>query len=498
MCAISVVGMDPFTARSQVVEALAAIDAAQVVLRSVSTDLVGNAFRIAMADRLETQSRVTLGLTYRMFGEIAEPPDGLEDPDLPAGIKVKDLLRAQLRITAGEVTRRMKLAARIRPRRCLLGPTLPPELDVLAAAVEEGALSEDHIQEIRKALDALPRVVSAQNRVAAERDLVRHARAQDPAFVAQVGTTLREVYNPDGIFDEKDRIAASGLTLHQQDASGNSRVSGTITPELRAHVEAISAAVRPGHHVPGSQQTVVDAATDTRTAAQRLHDALNWGLRTALSSGDLGTHRGVPVTVVARTTRAELEQSYRAVIDPRVPMPKPARTGSGAWLPMRDLLNMLAASTSQHYLAVFEDHSDRPLYLGRSRRIASMDQRMWCYARDGGCTFPDCTVAGDRCEVHHTPDWNAGGHTNADELHFGCGGHHGGATNGVYHTSVTDSGRLAWSDGLHPPKVNRFHHPEELLEETHLADTRPDTDRPDNDLSDNVLSGNDLSGNDDP
>jgi hypothetical protein len=54
--------MDPFTARSQVVEALAVIDAAHAVLRATSTDLVGNAFRIEMADRLETQSRVNWGL----------------------------------------------------------------------------------------------------------------------------------------------------------------------------------------------------------------------------------------------------------------------------------------------------------------------------------------------------------------------------------------------------------------------------------------------------
>ncbi|MET0898906.1 MAG: DUF222 domain-containing protein, partial [Mycobacterium sp.] len=364
--------MDPFTARSQVLEALAALDAAQAVLRSTSTDLVGNAFRMSVAERLETQSRVTLGLTYRIFGEIADPPDGIDDPDLPAGIKVRDVLRTRLRITAGEVTRRMKLAARIRPRRSLLGPMLAPELEVLAAAVEDGAVSDDHIDEVCTALDALPRAVSADNRVKAERDLVAHARAQDPAFVATVGRALADVYHPDGLFDEKDRAAASGITIHKQDAFGMSRISGKITPELRANLEAIGAAVRPGHHLPGAEATVVDATLDTRTASQRLHDALNWGLRTALASGDLGTHRGVPVTVVARTTAAELEQAYRALADPGVPMPAPARTGSGARLPMRDLLSMLATSTSQHYLAVFENHSDRPLYLGRSRRLASV------------------------------------------------------------------------------------------------------------------------------
>lgn len=463
--------MDPFTARTQVVEALEAIDAAQAVLRATPTDLVGNAFRIEMADRLEGHSRVTLGLTYRMFGEIADPPDGIDDSELPAGIKVRDLLRTRLRITAGEVTRRMKLAARIRPRPSLVGPSLAPELETLAEAVEEGALSDAHIQEIRKALDALPRVVSADNRSEAERDLVSHARQQDPAFVTQVGNALADVYNPDGIFDEKDRIAASGVTIHNQGPDGNSRVTGTLTPEARANWEAVGAAVRPGHHVPGAGQTVVDAGLDTRSAAQRLHDAINWGLRTAMASGGLGTHRGVPVTVIVKTTVDDLEQAARAMTDPSVPMSKPARTGSGSRLPMRDLINMLAAGASVHYLAVFDNHSSRPLYLGRSRRIASVDQRIWCHIRDGGCTFPDCTVPGDQCEVHHTPDWNHGGPTDADHLHFGCGGHHAGVTDGSYQTSVTEDGRLAWSNGTTAPAVNRFHHPEELLRNTNFGDT---------------------------
>jgi hypothetical protein len=34
---------------------------------------------------------------------------------------------------------------------------------------------------------------------------------------------------------------------------------------------------------------------------------------------------------------------------------------------------------------------------------------------------------------------------------------------GRYTSTVTDEGRLAWSDGTGPPEVNRIHHPEELL-----------------------------------
>jgi hypothetical protein len=113
-----------------------------------------------------------------------------------------------------------------------------------------------------------------------------------------------------------------------------------------------------------------------------------------------------------RTTLAELNQAAHAVHNPEIPMPGPARTGGTGVLPLRDLIRM--ATDAIHYLAVFENHSDRPLYLGRQQRIASVDQRIICYSRDGGCTRPDCVAPGYRSEVHHSPPWADGGATNAD------------------------------------------------------------------------------------
>jgi hypothetical protein len=36
-------------------------------------------------------------------------------------------------------------------------------------------------------------------------------------------------------------------------------------------------------------------------------------------------------------------------------------------------------------------------------------------------------------------------------------------TSGHYRAEVTDTGRLAWTDGTQPPDINHAHHPEELL-----------------------------------
>ena len=44
------------------------------------------------------------------------------------------------------------------------------------------------------------------------------------------------------------------------------------------------------------------------------------------------------------------------------------------------------AAEGIHYLVVFDDHTDRPIYLGRQRRIATVDQRIMCYAPKQHCT----------------------------------------------------------------------------------------------------------------
>ena len=464
----SVIG--PEAARDEIRTALDAVDAAYARLRAVSSDVVGNGFRVEVTERLETQDRVNRGLMYRFFGEIVEPVDGPDDPALPAGTVMSKLLWQRLRITPGEVRRRLRVAARIRPRHSLTGPVLPPELPHLAAAVEDGEVGGDHIAAVCHALDVLPSAVPDNKRDNAQRIMVRHARCQDAKFVTVIGRRIADHLNPDGLFDENDRARRRGLHLTPQGPDGMSRLSGWLDPEARAYLEAVNAAVRPGRHQPDGE-ACEEVQPDTRSGPQRLHDALKLGLKAGIASTELGQHRGLPVTVIVTTTLRELNRAAHAANDPNMPMPPPARTGGGSALPMRDLIRM--AADSIHYLAVFDDHTGRPLYLGRTKRVASADQRIWghlplagdCYARDRGCTRPNCLKSGYHCEVHHEPDWAHDGLTDADCLFFGCGCDHTLVSKGILETKVTDAGRLAWTDGTGPPEINRAHHPDELLAE---------------------------------
>jgi hypothetical protein len=447
-------------ARERIDAALDAIDAAHDLLRDTPSDIVGNNFRVDVAERLEAQERTNRGLMYRFFGEIADPPD-----ESGSTAAIRSALWARLRITPNEITRRFKLAARIRPRRSLTGPPLPPELPELAGAVEAGALGDDHIRAVCRAIDVLPARVSPTDVTTAERALVEQATKVDAGIVAKVGQRIADYLNPDGLFSDEDRARRRGLHLGPQGPDGMSRLTGLLDPQARAYFEAIDAAVRPGRHLPDEGPE----ARDDRTPAQRCHDALKLGLRTAIASGGLGVHRGHPVTVVITTTLAELDQAAHAAVDPSAPMPAPALTGGGSRLPMRDLIAM--AADAIHYLAVFDNHTARPLYLGRQKRIATADQRLICYARDRGCTRPNCLVPGYRCEVHHSPHWDHGGRTDADKMHFGCGGDHASESRGELRTEVVEGGRLGWTDGTGPPEINHAHHPDELL--------RGDPDPPD-------------------
>ena len=85
--------------------------------------------------------------------------------------------------------------------------------------------------------------------------------------------------------------------------------------------------------------------------------------RSVLASGTLGQHNGLPATITISTTLKELESGAGQ-----------AATAGGSLLPMPDVIRM--ASHAHHYLVILDNHTV-PLYLGRSKRIASTASE-WC------------------------------------------------------------------------------------------------------------------------
>jgi Domain of unknown function (DUF222) len=117
----------------------------------------------------------------------------------------------------------------------------------------------------------------------AEAHLAELATQHRPDHLAKLADRLGYCLNPDGNFTDVDRARRRGLTLGKQDIDGMSRLSGWLTPETRATVEAVLAKLAaPGVCNPDDETPTVDGPPsdeavqrDIRTPAQRNHDALN-------------------------------------------------------------------------------------------------------------------------------------------------------------------------------------------------------------------------------
>jgi len=295
---------------------------------------------------------------------------------------------------------------------------LAPVLPRTAEALGRGDIGEEHVRIVRQFFDRLPAVVDAPTREAAEAQLAVMAAQFRPEQLRTGAERMMALLNPDGEFCDVDRARRRAVSIGQQGFDGMSPISGLLDPETRAYLDAVfTKLAAPGMCNPADQSPQVDgepspesAEHDTRSSAQRNHDALRACLRSTLTSGELGSHHGLPVTVIVSTTLRELEDAAGI-----------ATTGAGTRLPMRELIR--AASHAHHYLSIFDDDG-RPLYLGRTKRIASPDQRIVLHAQDRGCTHPGCSVPGYLCEVHHLTEWAEGGPTDIDNLTFACRPHH--------------------------------------------------------------------------
>ncbi len=159
-----------------------------------------------------------------------------------------------------------------------------------------------------------------------------------------------------------------------------SRISGLLDPEARATLDAVLAKLAaPGMCNPDDEAPCVDGQpceaamqSDTRSQPQRNHDGLKAMGRSVLASGELGQHHGLPATIIVSTTLTELDSGAGQAV-----------TAGGTLLPMTDVIRM--ASHGFHYLVIFDHHTQIPLYLGRSRRLASPGQRIVLHAKDRLC-----------------------------------------------------------------------------------------------------------------
>ncbi len=372
--------------------------------------------------------------------EIVEVFDALEaDFERALGLSFDAL--TTLRISRGEAARRIHEANDLGPRQSVTGEPLPPRLEATAAAQRDGDIGAGHVAVIRGFWHRLPDFVDVETRVIAEAQLARLGGQHRPDELAKLADKLTDCLHPDGTFTDEDRARRRGVTIGTQGHDGMSPITGYLTPEARATLDAVLAKLAAPHAV----------AHDTRSAAQRNHDALTAAARALLACGQLGQHNGLPATIIVTTTLRELEAAAGTAL-----------TGGGTLLSMTDVIRL--ASHAHHYLAIFDNGKAIGLY--HTKRLASPAQRIVLYAKDRGCSHPGCDVPGYLTEVHHLTPYAQCHTTDINDLTLACGGHHPLAEQG-WTTRKRKNGDTEWIPPPHldygQPRTNTYHHPEKLL-----------------------------------
>ncbi|OBK48148.1 HNH endonuclease signature motif containing protein [Mycobacterium sp. 1081908.1] len=445
------------SSREEIVEVFDALRANLKLLRDVSFDVLTTPERLAALEDLECAARQLRAPQHTLINQVGAQASAEE-----LGGTLRSALADRLRITKAEAGRRIDDAEDLGERRALTGEALAPQLAATALAQREGVVGDGHVRVIRSFFTHLPTDIDLATREAAEADLADKARHYRPDEVAKYAQRIMDWLHPDGQFSDQQRARRRGITLGTQEFDGMSRITGLLTPELRAAVEAMLAKLAaPGACNPEDETPAVDTAPDedavrrdTRSAAQRNHDALLAGLRALFASGNLGTHNGLPVSIVVTTTLQDLEAATGKAL-----------TGGGTLVPMSDVIRW--AGHAHHYLAIF-DHA-KPLALYHTKRLASPAQRIVLYARDRGCTKPGCDAPAYHSQVHHVTGWKATRRTDIDDLTLACGPDNRLAEKG-WTTRTNTRGETEWIPPPHldrgQPRTNSFHHPERFLRDT--------------------------------
>ena len=565
---------------SPVVGAVSDLESAIDQLAELNLTTLSDEDCVRLVDRLEVASRrlqsAGLPVLRQVVVRRAYSKLGCSSPAA--------MLTSLARLRPGAARARVEAMDALTPSVTPSGEVVDARFPNTAEALREGVIGLDHAGVVARVMAKIPHKVDAEKRTNTEVALADLCRKHTPGQVEAIGERIVEYLDPDGtLADDTDRARKRGFTVGKPATDLMSTVAGHLDPVARALLDVMLAVwAAPGMNNPDDPLSPSGAAddptldrdllqaaadNDTRSAAQRNHDAVKSMLMYLLERGQLGkTHHGLPVQVIINMTKDQLDQYMReqrssggvdgesfsrsefepgrapalAAESGREPEPSctpeldrevelacevertpesatkrephpevdqdreaegvhpylethwedpgwlpsfpggPSRpygtglvyTATGAVLPIADALRL--AVRSDKTLAIFENHSNEPLFLGRARRLASEAQRLAMFAAHRGCSHPGCSNPALWAEAHHVREWAQGGFTDITHLAPACPQHHQLVGPGEHQwqtvmiTDGPDAGRCAWIppallDPKRQPRVNRAHHPDEAI-----------------------------------
>ncbi|GKU42572.1 hypothetical protein NJB14192_45550 [Mycobacterium montefiorense] len=232
------------------------LDTALETVLGADTQMLCNPERLAMLARYERARRRLCAGEHALINQLAQQATPAE-----LGGKLSHALADATLISRAEAARRIRDAADLGERHTLTGEPLPPALAATATAQRAGQLSREHVAVIRRFYHQLPGWIDIETRTHAEADLARLGSQYRPDQLAGLADRLTDCLNPDGSCTDDDRAHRRGVTVGNQQANGMSALTGWLTPELRATLEAVLAKLAaPGMCNPNDEAPCTDGA----------------------------------------------------------------------------------------------------------------------------------------------------------------------------------------------------------------------------------------------
>jgi hypothetical protein len=379
---------------------------------------------------------------------------------------MNELLQRVLRVDAASAGRFVTASAGVRREVNLLtGERLPARWPGLREAMLDGEVGLSGLLAATGPLDRTCDRIGVDDRLRADAELADHARgivrtdggaaeAAPPATpddLRHYAQLIAMYLDPDGSAPTEIRASRRrGLTIGRLRDDGTYPIRGDLLPEVNAQLQAIfDAQLNPRvdgpadlgvRFVPSEQRHDDDAddvfdadprtAIDTRTRAQKQHDALAAALGIAARHEEMPSLGGAAPTLVVHVDAAELPSlqgahgGYGADGAPS----RPGRRGGG-WASLPGVETPVPGSVAVHTACVgavqrvlFDE--GRIVGITTIDRVFTAPQRRAIVLRDGECLMPGCHVPASWCEIHHVVEHSRGGPTHTDNGVPLCWHHH--------------------------------------------------------------------------
>ncbi len=297
------------------------------------------------------------------------------------------------------------------------------ETPTLAGALDDGAVTAGHVDVVTRAgrqLDADQRS-ELFDRVETLVDVARAGTVEE--FAKRIRLEARRIEASDGMDRyERQRRAARVSSWTDDDGMWNLRgrfdpLTGTrLASKLDQAVEALFSETTPDHAPsdPIEKQRFLAAH-----ALARIIEGGAGGGKPGRSEFLVVVDAGTPI---AATTDLDSELDAGELAPSRIRWPIPVE------LPTRVLAELMGEPDSDVVGVVVCNgvvlHAPGSLDQGRTNRVANRAQRRALRSMYDSCGIPGCSVAFDRCHVHHVIWWRNGGRTDLINLIPLCTRHH--------------------------------------------------------------------------